>query len=129
MIAGIRRVGAGTAEPGNARLVEHVVETRHSGDVDAPGVEHLLAARDRLAILGLIASAAKAQPRPVEIEDVVVEVGVGKKGRIIYSLGEWLQRQCDRAAGRTGGMQIVDAIIENLSSGNAALERDNLILL
>ena len=67
MIAHIRRVVTGAAEPINDRLVEHVIEARHAPDFDLRGVEHLLAARDRQAVV------LEPKPRLVQIEDVRIE--------------------------------------------------------
>ena len=62
MIADVRRIMAGAAEPGNALLVEHIIQPSDTGDVDFHGIEQLLAPRDRLVRAGN--DAVPAQPVP-----------------------------------------------------------------
>src|SRR5438876_301370 len=49
MIADVRLITAGAAEPGNASLVEHIIQPSDTGNVDFRGIEQLLTPRDRLA--------------------------------------------------------------------------------
>src|SRR5262249_43612613 len=62
MIAHIGRVVAGAAESRNNRPVERVIEAADARDVDLGGVEHLLTARHRQAVLRLVA--ARLGPPP-----------------------------------------------------------------
>ena len=69
MVAHIGRVVAGAAESRNARDAEIVVEARNSDDVDVGIVEHILAARDRLAFGGVLVP-MQAEPRPIQVKDL-----------------------------------------------------------
>ena len=73
MIADIGGIVAGPAKSRDARRVKIVVKARDPGDVDLCGVEHFLAARDRLAMFGFAARAPEALPILVEVEDIGVE--------------------------------------------------------
>ena len=73
MIADIGRVVAGGAKSGKVLHVKHVIDSRDIRDVDLCGIEHFLAARDRLAVLRFVALAQEVLPRLVEVEDIGVE--------------------------------------------------------
>ena len=70
MISDVRRIMAGAASTGDELAVQHVVETGHVSNIDQLGIEDDLAARDRLAISGLVVCFPEARPRGIQVKDV-----------------------------------------------------------
>src|ERR1700730_16261031 len=123
MVADIGRVVAGGAKSGKVLHVKHVIDSRDIRDVDPCGVEHFLAARDRLAVLRFVVLAPEAQPRLVEGEDIGVEGrarGIQSE-RIVYADEELRKFRGERArtASRVTSMQRVCFVIEVLRGENA----------
>ena len=135
MIADIGRVMAGPTEAGNIRRIEHVVETSDTRNIDFGLVEQALAAGDRPATRLLVVFALETRPQRarVEAEDIGVEGrAFGVQSQWIIDpdkeLGE-LQRERDRSASRSSGMQLASFVIEDLSGEDAGLESDDPCLL
>jgi len=127
MIAHIGRVMTSAAEPIDDRLVEHVIEPRHPLDFDFGGVEHLLAARDRQAVV------PEPKPRLVQIEDVRVERQACwiQADRIVHANEEFgeLQRERDGTARRVIAVENARIVVRCLRSEYASLERYDIRLL
>ena len=130
MVAHVGRVVAGAAKSRNAREVKIVIEARNPGDVDRRVVEHLLAARDRLALA--TSAVARAGASHGRYRSKICEVN-GSAGwilpeRIVHADVEirQLQRQRNRSAGAAVGGEVARLIVEGLGGEYAALECDDL---
>src|SRR6266567_14673 len=150
MVAGVRRIVAGAAEAGDARLVERIVQSAYPGDVDRNAVEPLLAACDGAARGGEDILAFEIGPRIVGLEDHRAEGCAGRveTERIVYpdKKAADIRRQRGRTSGSAVGVEIAGIAAGDLGGKHAGalrrigargrvvgrcapLERDDLLLL
>src|SRR5690242_18116186 len=119
MVAGIGCVVASAAEPGNAGLIQNIVQTSHPGEIDRYRVEHLLAARNRAACRDLRAIAGEIGPGVKCPENCRVKSSAGRieAERVVDADEKILKllRQNPRTALSAVAIQIAGLDIEQLS--------------